>query len=622
MSRVNVPFVAPVEEPPTTSTAPSAALAAAPKGGGPAPGRSRSGVVAPQFLWWVDVIVIAALVAVAYGLVIAASHWTAPLTPNTTISLSPLSLPVYAGFSTLRMALAYVLSLAFSLIYARIAASVRPAQAVMIPLLDILQSIPILSFLPVVILGLITVFPHSNFGLELAAVLLIFTSQAWNMTFSFYHSLLIIPRELREAASIYRLNAWQRFRRLELPFGMIPLIWNSMMSWAGGWFFLLAAEQFSLGGSHNFRLPGLGSYLQTAANENNVGALLLGLLALVIVIVLLDQLLWRPLIAWADRFKLEQTSGGPPPHSFVLRALRRSALVDAFNRRVTVPAMEAVDRLSTRLLPDPDRAYEAVPATASTPGKSAGGWWKRSVAIVLLAAALVLVGFGVVSALQKVLQVPPGEWLVILESAGATLLRTVAALAIGVAWTVPLGVAIGQNPRLARRAQPLVQLVASIPATALFPALLLILLGLPGGLDIAAVALMLLGTQWYMLFNVIAGAMSIPTDLREAGIIYQLRGWRRWRVLILPAIFPSLITGAITATGGAWNASVVSEYVSFGHHTYSTVGLGALIAQAVNANNYSLLLAATLTMAAVVVTINRLVWRPLYRMAEQRFHLD
>ena len=242
--------------------------------------------------------------------------------------------------------------------------------------------------------------------------------------------------------------------------------------------------------------------------------------------------------------------------------------------------------------------------------------------VVLLIAALVLVGFGVISALEKVLQLPPGEWLVILESAGATLLRTVAALAIGVAWTVPLGVAIGQNPRLARRAQPLVQLVASIPATALFPALLLILLGLPGGLDIAAIALMLLGTQWYMLFNVIAGSMSIPTDLREAGVIYRLRGWRRWRVLILPAIFPSLITGAITATGGAWNASVVSEYVSFGNHTYSTVGLGALIAEAVKANNYSLLLAATLTMAAVVVTINRLVWRPLYRMAEQRFHLD
>jgi NitT/TauT family transport system permease protein len=622
MSRINVPFAAPVEEPPTTSVAPSAAPTAAPKGGGSALGRQHTAAGTPQFLWWVDVIVIAALMGVAYGLVIAASHWTAPLTPNTPITLSPLALPVYAGLSTLRMALAYVLSLAFSLIYARIAASVRPAEAVMVPLLDILQSIPILSFLPVVILGLIALFPHSNFGLELAAVLLIFTSQAWNMTFSFYHSLLIIPRELREAASIYRLNTWQRFRRLELPFGMIPLIWNSMMSWAGGWFFLLAAEQFTLGRTHNFRLPGLGSYLQTAANEDNVGALLLGLLTLVIVIVLLDQFLWRPLIAWADRFKLEQTSSGVPPRSFVLRALRHSALVDTFNRRVTVPAMEVVDRLSSRLLPDPYHASEAEIAATPAPSTLGSGWWKRVVAVVLLAAALVLVGFGVVSALQKLLQVPPGEWLVILESAGATLLRTLAALIIGVAWTVPLGVAIGQNPRLARRAQPLVQLVASIPATALFPALLLILLGLPGGLDIAAVALMLLGTQWYMLFNVIAGAMSIPTDLREAGAIYQLRGWRRWRVLILPAIFPALITGAITATGGAWNASVVSEYVSFGNHTYSTVGLGALIAQAVNGNNYSLLLAATLTMAAVVVTINRLVWRPLYRLAEQRFHLD
>ena len=367
MSRIHVPFAAPVEEPPTTAKVPSTPPNAAPKGGGPAPGRSRSAAGAPQFLWWVDVIVIAALVGGAYGLVVAASHWTAPLTPNTEITLSPLALPVYAGLSTLRMALAYVLSLAFSLVYARIAASVRPAEAVMVPLLDILQSIPILSFLPVVILGLLAIFPHSNFGLELAAVLLIFTSQAWNMTFSFYHSLLIIPRELREAASIYRLNTWQRFRRLELPFGMIPLIWNSMMSWAGGWFFLLAAEQFSLGGSHNFRLPGLGSYLQTAANEGNVGALLLGLFTLILVIVLLDQFLWRPLIAWADRFKLEQTASGPPPRSFVLRALRRSAVVDAFNRRITGPAMEAVDQLSSRLLPDPYRASGAYPPANPPP---------------------------------------------------------------------------------------------------------------------------------------------------------------------------------------------------------------------------------------------------------------
>ncbi len=606
-----MPFAPPVEAEPETMPAISSPAAT-----GSLRVRSRA---APQFVWWIDAILIAALIAAAYGLVIAASHWTAPRTPSPQISLSPLALPVYAGFSTLRMALAYVLALVFSLAYARIAARVRPAARVMIPLLDILQSIPILSFLPVVLLGLVSLFPHSNIGLELAAVLLIFTSQAWNMTFSFYHSLLIVPKDLNEAASIYRLNSWQKFLRLELPFGMIPLIWNSMMSWAGGWFFLMAAEQFSLGSDHNFQLPGLGSYLQTAANHGNYGALILGLLTLVIVIVLLDQFLWRPLIAWADRFKVESTVSGTPPQSFVLRALRHSALVDSFNRRVTVPATEAAGRLSMRLWPNLAGSTSERPSRAP---RQAERMLRRIGGIVLAVALAALVGTGVVAALQSVLQLPPGEWLIILESAGATFLRTAAALLIGLAWTVPLGVAIGLNPRLARRAQPLVQLVASIPATALFPALLLILLRLPGGLDIAAVGLMLLGTQWYVLFNVIAGAMSIPSDLREAGAIYKLRGWRRWRVLILPAIFPSLITGMITATGGAWNASVVSEYVSFGNQIHTTIGLGALIAKAVSANNYSLLLAATLTMAAVVVTVNRLVWRPLYRLAEQRFHLD
>jgi NitT/TauT family transport system permease protein len=611
MSRIHVPFAPPVEEEPETVSLSSLSRAK------PVRPRTR-----PQFVWWVDVIVIAALIALAYGLVMATSRWTAPLTPSTQISLSPLALPVYAAFSTLRMSIAYVISLVFSLIYARIAATYRPAEKVMIPLLDILQSIPILSFLPVVLLGLIALFPHSNIGLELAAIVLIFTSQAWNMTFSFYHSLLIIPEDLSEAASIYRLNTWQRFVRLELPFGMIPLIWNSMMSWAGGWFFLLAAEQFSLGANHNFQLPGLGSYLQTAANQGNVGAMLLGLLTLVVVIVLLDQFLWRPLIAWADRFKVEQTAGGTPPQSWVLTALRRSALVDSWNRRVIAPAAEGLDRLSTRLLPDPSASSSG--NTLPRRRRQGATVVRRAASVILLVVILALVAIGVVSAAGKVLTLPPGEWLTILESAGATLLRTAAALAIGVAWTVPVGVTIGLSPRLASRAQPLVQMVASIPATALFPALLLILLRLPGGLDLAAVALMLLGTQWYVLFNVIAGAMSIPSDLRECGLIYKLRGWRRWRVLILPAIFPSLITGMITATGGAWNASVVSEYVSFQNHTYTTVGLGSLIAQAVNSTpvNYSLLLASTLMMAAVVVTINRLVWRPLYRLAEQRFHLD
>ncbi len=596
---------------------------------------------APTFYWWVDALIIAVIIVAVYGLVLAASRWTAPLTPNTQIDLSPSALPLYAGFSTLRMALGYILSLVFSLVYARIAAATKLAERILLPLLDILQSIPILSFLPVVLLALVALFPHSNIGLELSAVLLIFTSQAWNMAFSFHQALITIPKDLSEASRIYRLDFWRRFTRLELPFGAIPLIWNSMMSWAGGWFFLLAAEQFTLG-PHSFQLPGLGSYLQQAANQGDIGGLLLGLLTLIIVIILLDQVLWRPLLAWADRFKLEQTASGQAPTSFVLRALRRSALIDWLERNVFHPGGERLDRfISNRVIPlfqrhplaesladaDANMAEATTNTLANaTPAPRVGlptraTLWRMARTVVLAALALGIL-VGLVGVGRFLANISLADWGLIVLSAGATLLRTTVALVIAVAWTVPLGVAIGLNPSLARRMQPIVQLVASIPATALFPALLLILIDLPGGLNIAAVALMLLGTQWYVLFNVIAGAQAIPGDMREAAAIFQVHGWRRWRYVILPAIFPSLVTGMITATGGAWNASIVSEYVSFNNHVYSTVGLGALIASSATNQNYAVLFAATLVMAAVVVTANRLLWRRLYRLAEQRFRLD
>jgi NitT/TauT family transport system permease protein len=397
----------------------------------------------------------------------------------------------------------------------------------------------------------------------------------------------------------------------------------------------MAAEQFTLG-SHNFQLPGLGSYLQMAANAGNVGALLLGLLTLIVVIVLLDQLLWRPLIAWADRFKFEQTASGQAPTSAVLRVLRRSMLLEWIQQHALRPAGETIDRAISRFLAV--SGSEAIVASGITrqvglpiPAQRKNTGAVRGIPRLslrrlggLFVVGILLAGslWGVAQAINLFSHLMPGDWGTIGLSAGTTLLRTTAALVIGAAWTVPLGVAIGLNPRLAARAQPLVQMVASIPATALFPVLLLVLIGLPGGLNIAAVALMLLGTQWYILFNVIAGAMAIPSDLREAAAIYKLRGWRRWRFLILPAIFPYLVTGLITATGGAWNASIVSEYVTFNSHVYSTVGLGALIASSANGGNFALLLASTLAMAAVVVTVNRLLWRRLYRLAEQRFHLD
>jgi len=375
-----------------------------------------------------------------------------------------------------------------------------------------------------------------------------------------------------------------------------------MMSWAGGWFFLMASEQFTSGTS-SFQLPGLGSYLQAAANAGNTAAILLGLFTLVLLIVLLDLLFWRPLVAWADKFKVEQSSGADEPHSPVLDALRRSALIALVNRRVFRPLGELAAKILDRLQPLPG-ATELVngedrPSLALI-ARRVAAW----VSVILLGA---LALFGLWSMIRLLSVISPGTWGTLLLAAFATWLRTVAALLIGVAWTVPAGVAIGLSPRWSRRLQPLVQVVASIPATAIFPILLLALIGLPGGLSWAAIVLMLLGTQWYILFNVIAGAMAIPSDLREATTVYHATGWRKWRTLILPGIFPYLITGLLTASGGAWNASIVSEYVQFANHTASTFGLGASIAEAAATSNFPQLLAATLLMALFVVVLNRLV---------------
>ena len=524
------------------------------------------------------------------------------------------------------MALAYLLALIFTLTYGHIAATNRRAAVVMDPLLDILQSIPILSFLPAVVLALVAAFPGSNIGLELASVLLIFTSQVWNMTFSFYHAARTLPSDLKEFSAIARLRPWQRFLKLEVSSSMIGLIWNSMMSWAGGWFFLMASEQFTLG-NNPFQLPGLGSYLQKAATEGNTGALLLGLLTLIALIMLLDFCLWRPLVAWADKFKLELNSDADPPTSPILNIIRNSALIHTANRRVFRPLGDVIARILNRLQPLPEEHVITKKPITGTSLAATKGLTIPSASQVIRAlvglVALAVVIFGISNMVVLLVQVNIVTWGRLVLAAGATWLRTLAALTIGIVWTVPLGVAIGTSPRWSKRLQPVVQIVASIPATAFFPVLLPILVALPSGLSLAAVVLMLLGTQWYILFNVIAGAMAIPNDLKEATTIFHVTKWRRWKTLILPAIFPYLITGLITASGGAWNASIVSEYVLFNKKSVSTFGLGAEIAQAVNANppNFPDLLAGTLLMAIVVVLINRLLWKRLYRLAERRYTL-
>ncbi|MCS7221339.1 MAG: ABC transporter permease subunit [Anaerolineae bacterium] len=523
-----------------------------------------------------------------------------------TISLAPTALPWYAALSVGRMAAAYALSMLFTLVYGRAAAYHRRAELLLLPLLDIFQSVPILSFLPVVLLSFSAILPQ-NVAAELASIVLIFTSQVWNLTFAWYQSLTTIPKELREASTIFRLNGWLRFKTLELPFAAISLIWNSMMSWAGGWFFLMAAEIFTVG-QRDFRLPGLGAYLQEAANQGNWHAIVWGISTLLLVILLLDQLVWRPLLAWADRFKLEMVESDLPPTSWFYEIVRSSRLADWLSQAVWRPFHEHLDAYMLRRFPMKEKESD-----------QAGRSWLLYLTGVI---GGILLGYGAYRAGRMLLMVPLAAWGMIATGVGITMLRVILALIIAFTWTIPMGVVIGTNPRLAAWLQPLVQVIASTPATALFPVLLLLVLRLPGGLDLAAVLLMLMGTQWYLLFNVIAGASAIPQDLKYTTTLLQLKRWARWRTLVLPALFPYLITGAITASGGAWNASIVAEHVEFAGQTLSTLGIGALIAQATATGDYPLLLAATLSMVLAVVLINRLVWRRLYHLAEERYRME
>ena len=555
-----------------------------------------------------DVSVFAGLLAILYALFASGRIWFAPFTPVANISASPRALPLYAAYSLVRIAIAYVLSLLFALAYGMAAAKSERAAKILLPLLDILQSIPVLSFLPGVMLAMVALFPGRQLGLELGSILLIFTGQAWNIAFSFYASLKGIPRELDEAARLYRFSKWQQFTELELPFAGIGLVWNSMMSVAGGWFFLMACEMFVLG-DRDFRLPGLGSYLQVAAGAGDTRAILWGMAAMIAVIVLLDQLVWRPAIAWSDKFKFE-TVEGAAPQSFVLAVLRRSGALATLYRIAIYPLEERVTR---------GFAARKLAARAEAPAENS---FRRWLARAFGAALLVAMAWLAYRALATIAHLGPRELISLTRDAAFTFARVNASLVLGALWAVPVGVWIGTTPFVARIAQPLVQIAASVPATALFPVLLLLLIRAGGGMGLAAMALMLLGTQWYILFNVIAGAMAIPTDLKEASSVFRFNRWERWRRLILPAIFPYLVTGMLTASGGAWNASIVAEYFHFQGRTLSVHGLGAAISRATDSGNLPVLLAATMIMSVIVVTVNRTLWQKLYRLAATRFKLE
>jgi NitT/TauT family transport system permease protein len=554
-----------------------------------------------------DGLIVLALAALLYIGVRISLHAPAVIT-GPRISLSVSALPWYAFLSTGRMLLAYLLSLLFTLAYGYAAARNRTAEKVLMPILDILQSIPILSFLPVVLLSLTVLLPQ-GIAAELAAIVLIFTSQAWNMTYSFYQSVSTIPNEMREAAAIFRFNSWIRFRTVEMPFAAIGLIWNSMMSWAGGWFFLMASEIFTVG-SRDFRLPGIGAYLQTAASTGDIHAVIAGVVVLVLTIIILDQIIWRPVLAWADKFKVDMVAGAAPPESWVRDVLARSWLLEIISRHVLAPFFEKVDHLFS--------ARAAAQPAGDTPARRESPYTLWTLSLVIGAAAL----YGMFRAFAMLRVLDAHDWGAIGIGILATLARVCVALVVALLWTVPVGVAIGTNRRLANFLQPVVQVIASVPATALFPVIVLVLARMPGGLNIAAVLLMLMGTQWYLLFNVIAGSAAIPQDLRDTTSLLRLPRADRWRTLIIPSLFPYLVTGAITATGGAWNASIVAEHAQFSGRTLATAGIGAVIATATGSANYPLLLASTLALVLTVVTINRLFWRWLYRVAEERYRME
>ena len=558
-----------------------------------------------------DVLVLAGMAVLFWLLVRLAQGVTAPfnrVSAPSSVSTDPANLPYYAARSLLRMFVALFVSTAFTFAYATAAARLRRADKLLLPVLDVLQSVPVLGFLSVTLSLWLTLFPHTMLGVECASVFAIFTSQAWNMTFAFYQSLVTQPRELDEAARVLRLTRWQRFWKLDVPNGMIPLVWNGMMSFGGGWFFLIASEVISVN-NHTYALPGIGSYVAAASQHQQIGRLVLAIGVMVVMVVGVNALFWRPLTAWAERFRVEQAAAAEVPRSIALDVLRRS-IVPALVGRALRPAGRVLDR-ATRAFGLAEYPLRVDPRR------------QRIADAVWVFAVAASVGWGVWRMLSYV------EQHTGLEEFGhafllglATFGRVVVLIVVGSAVWVPIGVWIGMNPRVSRFAQPIVQILASFPANFLFPLFTLVLIKTGISINFGGIVLMSLGAQWYILFNVIAGASAIPTDLREAARSLRLSRWLRLRTLIGPAIFGAWVTGGITAAGGAWNASIVAEIVSYGHHTLVATGLGAYIAQSTAHGNFADTLVGVMVMSVYVVALNRLFWRRLYRIAETRYSLQ
>jgi NitT/TauT family transport system permease protein len=551
------------------------------------------------------VLVIGAMVLIVYG----GEQTALPLSALdvTPVSLDPANLPVYALRTTMRMLLAIVCSIVFTFLYAALAAKSRRAEMVLIPLLDILQSVPILGFLTFTVVFFLNLFPGRVIGAELACVFAIFTSQAWNMTFSMYQSIRNVPKDLEEASLSFHLSGWQRFWRLDVPFAMPGLIWNTMMSMSGGWFFVVASEAITVGNT-TVTLPGIGSYVALGIQKQDLPAIGYAILTMLLVIIAYDQLLFRPVVAWADKFRFEETASGDAPTSWMLDLFRRTRAL----RALTYP-FAALNKAFSNF-------HIALPGSLRAPVRNRPP--TRIVDAVWLAFVAAGTGYASWRAYQYLsTTLSPSDVVSAVGNGLITLLRVIVLIALATLIWVPAGVWIGLRPKLAERVQPLAQFLAAFPANLAFPVFVVIIVRYGLNADVWLSPLMILGTQWYILFNVIAGASAFPTDLREAAGSFHLKGWRWWVKVILPGIFPYYITGAITASGGSWNASIVAEVASWGNTHLTASGLGAYIANATEAGDFPRVVLGITVMCILVTLFNRLLWRPLYAFGERRLRL-
>lgn len=570
-----------------------------------------------------DLVIFLLLATAIYGIIAISGQWRSDFHPATEINLSFGALPRYALFSAIRGLAAYILSLTFTIVVGFSAAKSKRAEKFIIPMIDILQSVPPLGFLPPLCIGLIALFPKTNTGLELVCIITIFTGQVWNMTFSFYSSLKSIPSDFSEASTVMGLTWFQRLVQLELPFSAVGLAWNSLLSMAGGWFFLIACEAFTLG-DKEYRLPGVGAYMAVASEQGNTRAMVAGVIAMITIIMVLDFAIWHPILSWVRRFRLEDVPGVKPPEPYMVLAVKESRVfryLKFLYRRKFTRRHPIVDEIKTPTIHHFVNFKKLPLLGVEVEPKQWNSFWRYAghLLTVSLIAAIIA---GTFQLLKVLVGVTLTTWLILLKQTGLTFLRVMGALLLSTLWAVPAGIWIGTSAKRVRIAQPLIQIMASFPAPMLYPVVLTVFFSMGITLDWGSMFLLLMGVQWYVLFNVLAGSLRISQSLGDTLTLMNNSRWDKWKILYLPSVFPALVTGWVTAAGGAWNASIVAEYLSYNKKVIFTDGLGTAISAAAASGDSRTLAAALTLMVVVVLTFNRVVWSRVYKLAQTRFRMD